>query len=163
MGGKKEGGSPAIGCVKHTVSLVRLRRTEKELNRFIFIKMIGRLWNVRGIGQHVKKGFVIDLILERKLDFIGLQETIKTDYTKNKLRNLCGGRNLFGTGLLLKVYQEEFWWGLTVTLVVTQVEIGVYFVRILVFDKIAKFHWNLITVHGDAWLDGIADFLKGLS
>ena len=33
---------------------------------------------------------------------------------------------------------------------VVQVEIGLYFVRILVFDKIAKLQWNFIIVYEDA-------------
>lgn len=46
---------------------------------------------------------------------------------------------------------------------VVQVEIRVYFVRILVFDKVAKCHWNLITIYGDAQINGKAAFLAELS
>ena len=39
----------------------------------------------------------------------------------------------------------------------------VYFVRLLLHDKIAKFHWNLVIVYGDAQNDGKAYFLAELS
>ena len=46
---------------------------------------------------------------------------------------------------------------------VEQVEIGEYFVRVLVCDKIAKFKWNLIAVYGDAQVAGKTAFLSELS
>ena len=50
------------------------------LLELLLLEMIGLFWNVRGIWQDIKKRFVRDLILERKLDFIGLQETMKGSY-----------------------------------------------------------------------------------
>ena len=35
--------------------------------------MIGMIWNVRGIGQDIKKIFVRVSIIEKNLDFIQLQ------------------------------------------------------------------------------------------
>lgn len=59
----------------------------------IYRTMRGVFWNVRGIGQDHKKRYVREMIIDQKLDFIGLSETIKQDFTKNELHNLCGGRN----------------------------------------------------------------------
>lgn len=33
---------------------------------------------------------------------------------------------------------------------VIETEIGDYFVRILLYDKMTKFSWHLVTVYGDA-------------
>ena len=57
------------------------------LLELLLLEMIGLFWNVRGIWQDIRNRFVRDLILERKLDFIGLQETIKADLSKNELHN----------------------------------------------------------------------------
>ena len=46
---------------------------------------------------------------------------------------------------------------------VDHVEKGIYFLRMLVYDKIVKIHWNLITVYGDAQLEGKASFLVELA
>lgn len=46
---------------------------------------------------------------------------------------------------------------------VLHAEHGEYFIRIMVFDKIAKFHWNLIDVYGDAQSDRKAGFLAELA
>ena len=43
------------------------------------------------------------------------------------------------------------------------VEKVVYFVRLLLFDKVAKFHWNLVKVYACAQKDGKAAFLAELS
>ena len=46
---------------------------------------------------------------------------------------------------------------------IINVEIGVYFIRILVFDKKENFDWNLVVVYGDAQISGKAAFLAELS
>ena len=126
--------------------------------------MRGLFWNVRGIGQDIKRNFIRDTILEKQLDFVGLQETIKSDFTKNELHNLAGGRNFLrewiaprgkSGGILVGINNDCF--------NVIQVEKGVYFVKIHLFDKVAKFSWNLVTVYGDAQKYGKAAFLAELS
>lgn len=57
--------------------------------------MIGMFWKVRGIGPDIKRSFIKDIMCSEKLDFVGIQETIKPDFTKNELHNLCGGRSFF--------------------------------------------------------------------
>jgi hypothetical protein len=69
-------------------------------------------WNVRGIGQDIKKNFIRDTIQEKQLDFVGLKETIKSNFTKNELHNLSGGKFFFGNGLLPEESLEGFLWGL---------------------------------------------------
>lgn len=46
---------------------------------------------------------------------------------------------------------------------VLHIEKGAYFLRALVFDKSAKFHWNLVAVYGDAQADRKASFLAELA
>lgn len=57
--------------------------------------MKGLTWNCRGLGGYEKRRFLTETILELKIDFIGIQETMKKDFNKNELSNLCGGQNFF--------------------------------------------------------------------
>jgi hypothetical protein len=56
-------------------------------------KMIGIIWNCSGVA---KKGMGIgikDLLLEHKVDFVGLQETMKKKYTKKFFRTIDPSRS----------------------------------------------------------------------
>lgn len=120
--------------------------------------MLGKLDRI------LKKGFVRECIVDKRLEFIGLQETIKSDFSPNELHNLSTGKNFLwewiaprgkSGGILVGVNNDSF--------DIVHVEKGEYFVRLLLFDKNTKFHWNLITVYGDAQTDGKASFLAELS
>ena len=93
-------------------------------------------WNVRDIGPDIKRSFIRDIIVSKKLDFVGIQETIKNDFSRNGLRNLCGGRNFqwswnptrgMSGGILVGINKDTF--------EVINVEKGVYFIRTLLHDK----------------------------
>ena len=81
-GEKNSISSPRITSVKPAVYI----GGEKEYKRKE--KMIGMIWNIRGIGPNIKKFSIRTNIYDKKVDFIGLQETIKSDFTKNELHNL---------------------------------------------------------------------------
>jgi exonuclease III len=49
--------------------------------RFLF-------WNVRGVGKDSRRKQVKEFIEEHKLEVVGLQETIKDDFTVSELREL---------------------------------------------------------------------------
>ena len=108
-------------------------------------------WNVRGIGKDNKKNFIKECIINRKLDFIGIQETIKDSFSKNELHNLCGGRNIEwrwsqprgrSGGILVGINCDNF--------EINNVESGIYFIWVLIYDKKNKFEWNHIVIYGDA-------------
>ena len=44
-------------------------------------------WNCRVIGDKIKKDFIKDQIDKNSLDFVGIQETIKVEFTSLEL---CG-------------------------------------------------------------------------
>ena len=98
------------------------------------------------------------------MDFLGLQETIKQTFTKTDLHNLCGGKNFYwiwsaargrSGGILVGINQDN--------LEYIEHEIGMYYIRMLVKDKINDFTWNLIIVYGDAQPNGKAAFLAELA
>ena len=55
--------------------------------------MRGIFSKVRGLSQDHKKRYVREMINHHRLDFVGISETIKQDFTKNELHNLCGKKN----------------------------------------------------------------------
>ena len=58
-------------------------------------------------------------------------------------------------GILVGINKEMF--------DVEHIEKGQYFLRVLLFDKNIKMHWNLVTVYGDAQMEGKASFLGELA
>lgn len=113
--------------------------------------MKGVFWNGRGIGKDPKKRYIREMIMEYNLNFVGVLETIKQNFTKNELNNLCNGKNYewhwnpprgHSGWILVGKNRDHF--------DIMHTEHGEYFVRLLVYDKNAKFHWNLIAVYGDA-------------
>jgi hypothetical protein len=62
--------------------------------------MIASIWNIWGAG---KKGFsscLMDFMVDNKLDFIGLQETMKKEYKPSFFRRIDPGKKKFGSGFL---------------------------------------------------------------
>jgi hypothetical protein len=53
-----------------------------------YIFMIGNSMNCRGVGKKGMSTFLSGLIREQQLDFIGLQETIKKDYSQAFFRKI---------------------------------------------------------------------------
>lgn len=39
-------------------------------------------WNVRDIGPDIKRSFIRDIIVSKKLDFVGIQETVQNDFSR---------------------------------------------------------------------------------
>ncbi len=56
--------------------------------------MKGLFWNIRGMGQVEKTGHLQDLIKEKNIDFVGIMETIKQDFSAGLLRGLSGNKNM---------------------------------------------------------------------
>lgn len=57
--------------------------------------MKGLIWNCRGLNGSNKKRFLRETILELKIDFIGIQETMKKDFHRNKLSSIYGAQYFF--------------------------------------------------------------------
>lgn len=78
--------------------------------------MKGLFWNIRGVGNFEKLGHLQDIIKENRVDFIGLQETLKQDYSADLLKKLGGGKDMAWAwvpasgksgGILVGVNQEK--------------------------------------------------------
>lgn len=65
--------------------------------------MIGIVWNCQGLRKQGKIEFLKELICDEKADFIGLQETMKKNFSQSWLDAISGGKNSFGFILSLEV------------------------------------------------------------
>jgi exonuclease III len=55
--------------------------------------MKGLIYNIRGFGQQGCRTQLRDYMLRERVDIIGLQETVKQDFSTPELRGLeCGGQ-----------------------------------------------------------------------
>ena len=60
------------------------------------------IWNVRGLGKPARRGQLRDYILKERIDIVGLQETIKIDFSRKDLAELAGDQNFIWNWLPVK-------------------------------------------------------------
>lgn len=111
----------------------------------------------------LKKRFLREMVMDMKVDFLGLQETMRQEFSRNDLQGICVGRDFHwhhtpargkSGGLLLGV-------NYTTMYVITQ-EDGEYYIKMIVQDVKDKFLWDLVVVYGDAQPEGKARFFPEL-
>jgi exonuclease III len=76
---------------------------KKKKMRFMF-------WNIRGFGAPARRRQVRELIVEEKLDGIGLQETIRQEFSQSELKELGGGHQFVWTWKEAKGILGVFSW-----------------------------------------------------
>jgi mannosylglycoprotein endo-beta-mannosidase len=123
--------------------------------------MTGCFVNIRGVEHPDKQRFLRETIREEGVCFIGLCETIKSNYTPNWLKKIAGNRNFAwesvppvgrSGGILLGVdtdYHE-----------ILETETGEHFIRMKLSDRMSRLGWNLIVVYGPAQLEDKESFLE---
>ena len=76
-------------------------------------------WNVRGLENVARRGQVRNYILKERIDIVGLQETVKQDFSDHELNELAGGLNFIwfwlaargrSGGILLGVKSMSWKW-----------------------------------------------------
>lgn len=126
--------------------------------------MIGLFWNCGALGLPEKQRYLREIMLEHKLDFIGLQETMKQDCTVGFLNDISSGHDFCwhwaaarrrSGGILVGIKSSCF--------DMPDVSVREYCVRLLLLNKDNKFKWNLVVVYGAAQVDGKEKFLTELS
>jgi hypothetical protein len=104
------------------------------------------------------------MMSDYSLDFIGLQETMKSDYDQSFFQKIDPGNKFFwkwvpsvgkSGGILCGVK--------TNSLDVNPVKIGRFMLQFVLWDKIKKCNWGLIVVYGAAHDDLKMDFLTELA
>jgi hypothetical protein len=101
--------------------------------------MIGLIWKCQGLGNNSKVQFLKELIRDEKIDFIGLQETQKSQFSDSWLSSIAGSKlfawfsappNGRSGGLLVGFNSEVF--------DVREHEIGEFMIRTLVLHREKK-------------------------
>jgi exonuclease III len=125
--------------------------------------MKGLIYNIRGFGASGRRSQLKDYARRDRVDFLGLQETIKADFSAPELRSLeFGGQfnwnwlpaNGRSGGLLLGFRDECFKVG--------EWRKGSFFLSVLVLHRQRNLKWWCILVYGPADHSRTAEFLGEL-
>jgi hypothetical protein len=101
--------------------------------------MIGCFWNSRSVGKRGMATCIKDMMSDYSLDFIGLQETMKSDYDQSFFRKIDPDNNFFwkwvpsvgkSGGILCGVKPDS--------LDLNAVKIGRFMLQFVLWDKIKK-------------------------
>jgi exonuclease III len=126
--------------------------------------MIGIIWNCRGVAKKGLSTFIKELIWDHKVDFIGLQETMKQSYTDKFFRKIDNNSDFSWVwipsngksgGMLSGIRKDRF--------EIENCETGEFMIIANIFDKMCKKHWSLGNVYGPAQDDLKEKFLAELS
>lgn len=122
------------------------------------------VWNVRGLGTVHRRGFILKHILQENLDIVGIQETIKQEFSDRDLKDMSGSvdfvwkwipANGHSGGLLVGVKLESF--------EIEQVELAGHFLGYLIWNRLTNFRFWVINVYGPAQHEFSEDFILELS
>ena len=103
--------------------------------------MINLFWNYRGVGKRGMATCILDLIRDYGLDFVGIQETMKKDFSSKFLRKIDPGQyfdwrwipSLGKSGGILCGTKED-------TFEVRSYETGKYIMKLELWDKRKKWY-----------------------
>jgi exonuclease III len=120
-------------------------------------------WNIRGFGQIDRKRQLKRFLRQSRFDVVGLQETIKVDFSDRELASLVEGLPFVWTwvsavghsgGILLGANSDTFEVG--------TIDKGEFFASIVLHQRNNGFKWEAITVYGPADHSRSVDFLAEL-
>jgi hypothetical protein len=125
--------------------------------------MKGLLWNIRGLNQPGRRLSLEHIIRDNRLDFVGIQETKKDDFTPVFLKNLtCPAVFCWeflparGTArdILVGVREDSF--------IMSGMNILKSSVSCMLQDRKSSFCWKLVVVYGSPYEEGNAEFIDEL-
>ena len=121
-------------------------------------------YNIRGFGRPGRRTQIRELITRERLDFVGLQETIKASFTPTELWSIDPGGHFcwhstpaagHSGGLLLGVNEDHF--------EVKDWSTGSFFIRVDVLQLDSSKHWSCFVVYGPADHRRTDEFLAEMS
>ncbi|KAE8778785.1 putative NOT transcription complex subunit VIP2 [Hordeum vulgare] len=114
-------------------------------------------WNIRGFGLTGRRRQLIEYLRQEEIDIVGLQETIRQDFSMHELHRLsrqwlpAAGHS---GGILLGVREDAF--------SVEDMDRGEFFVSMAITDRRVHLSWEVIIVYGSADRGRSAEFLAEL-
>ena len=118
------------------------------------------MWNVRGLGKPARRRQVREHIFQEKIEVVGLQETVKGDFSDHDLQDLAGGLQFTWVWLPARGHSGGILVG--VKLDDKEVEdwfVGDFLIAVTIRERKTNFRWVLMTVYGPAQHDLSANFL----
>ena len=123
----------------------------------------GLFWNSEGFLDPGKHHFINESIRERKLDFLALSETGRSNFATPFLSHLAAGQDFSWFCLPPRGRSGGMLLGVNVgTLLVTNVEVGDFCVKLFLKSKRDGFQWVLVLVYGAAQDEHKPQFLSEL-
>jgi hypothetical protein len=122
--------------------------------------MVGCFINIRGVEHPNKQRFMREKIREEEVCFIGLCETIKSNFTPSWFKKILENRNFVwesippvgrSSGLFLGVDTDFH--------DVVETKTGKHFIRMQLFDNTSSLCWHLVVIYGPAQVEDKEDFL----
>jgi len=126
--------------------------------------MIGIIWNCRGVAKKGLSSYIKELIWDHKVDFIGIQETMKKSYSDKFFRKIDNAKefswywtpsNGRSGGMLSGIKKDRF--------IVESFENGDYMLVANVLDKNLNKRWSLVNVYGPTHDESRDNFLAELA
>jgi hypothetical protein len=97
------------------------------------------MWNIRGAGKRGVSSCLTDIIVDNKMDFIGLQETTKREYNQSFFRKIDPCNNFFGKWILLVGKSDGILCGVRCEVLEVQaVKLGEFMILMFLWNKIKK-------------------------
>jgi exonuclease III len=121
------------------------------------------IYNIRGFGQQGRRTQLMDYMSKNRLDILGLQETIKQDFSYAELRSLeCGSQFNWSwlpaeghSGGMLLGFRDDFF-------EVGEWRKGTFFISALILQRSNNMKWCFMLVYGPADHIGTNEFLEEL-
>jgi len=112
------------------------------------------MWNVRGLGKHARRRQVREHIFQEKIDVVGLQETVKGDFSDQDLQDLAGGLHFTWVWLPARGHSGGILLGARVdTLEVEAHDIREFSIQMDLRNRLTNFRWSVVVVYGPAQHD----------
>ena len=121
------------------------------------------MWNVRGLGKPARRAQVREYVAREKIDIIGLQETVKTEFSNQDFQEI-GGMTAFywfclpakgrSGGILIGVKGDSY--------EVEDHEVLDFCIMMTLRNRKDNFRWHLVVVNGPAQHDLADSFLMEL-
>ena len=120
-------------------------------------------WNIRGMGKPARVRQLKELLIQHQIDMVGVQETIKQDFTPRELDNLSSGGSFNWHWIASKGHSGGILMGVREDILqVENWEYGEFFVGATVRHRILNFRWDILTVYGPVNHEYSPQFLQEL-
>ena len=107
------------------------------------------MWNVRGLGKPARRRQVREHIFQEKVEVVGLQETIKGDFSDQDLQKLAGGLQFIWAWLPARGHSGGILLGAKVdTLEVEAQCIREFSIQMDIRNRLTNFRCSVVAVYG---------------